>query len=139
MFRRICLWVARSLSLGHGWLLCVGCWCPSAELLLNHCAPLQCHLALPATISKDGIVIRKTWLPQRHFPNSFRRGIVHGCFASQPNGIEVGRSAASGISSVSLRRTLNAPKNTERGYLGLAPLYIGFCYHSAIAVNKHAL
>ena len=45
-------------------------------------------------------------------------------FASQPNRMEVDRSAASGISSVSFRRTLNAPKNTESGYSGLAPLYI---------------
>ena len=43
-------------------------------------------------------------------------------FASQPNRMEVDRSAASGISSVSLRRTINALKNTERGYSGLAPV-----------------
>ena len=123
MFRGICQLAARSLSLGHGWLLCAGCWRPFAELLLDHCAPLHCHLALLATISKDGVVIRGKHGYRNGISPIPSAGASHvAVFAPQPNRMEVGRSDASGISSVSLRRTLNAPKNTERGYSGLAPL-----------------
>ena len=43
----------------------------------DHCFRLRCHLAL---LGKDGVVIRKTWLPQWYFPDSLRRGIMGGCF-----------------------------------------------------------
>ena len=47
-------------------------------------------------------------------------------FASRLNQMEVGRSAAYGRSSFSRSKPLNAPKNTEHGFSGLA-LYIGLC------------
>ena len=47
----------------------------------DHCFQLRCHLAL---LGKDGVVIRKTWLPQWYFSDSLRRACV-AVFASRLN------------------------------------------------------
>ena len=56
-------------------------------------------------------------------PDSLRRGIMGGCFhvTAESNG---GRPKCC-IRKLVVFASQNAPKNTEHGYSGLAPLYIG--------------
>ena len=99
----------------------VDCWRPRAFAFAT-----SRHLALP-------------WQPLRKMPSlSGKHGGRNGStpifsapapgvavFASRLSRVEVGRSAALGRSLFSRSKPLNAPKNTEHGFSGLSPLYIG--------------
>ena len=77
------------------------------------------------TFGKDGIVIWKTRLPQRFFPNCLCSSATLGCFRTTVE-LNGGKPKCCRNLVIFVLQMLKAPKNTKHEYLGLAPLYIGY-------------
>ena len=99
----------------------VDCWRPRAFAF--------CHFAPPRAARQP--LTKMALLSGKHGSRSGSTPIFSApapgvaVFASRLSRMEVGRSAAYRRSSFSCSKPLNAPKNTDHGFSGLAPLYIG--------------
>ena len=85
---------------------------------------------------QNGFGIREKWpLSGSSFPFFSAPEPNVAVFAIPLFQTEVGRYADERSWQNAQRKTLNAAKNTEHGYLGLAPLHIG--YNGSIGSLKH--